>query len=151
MFGLGEFFYLNKLRPDFFSWNISVFKVYECGKLYFFCFYLSQNTSRLFIFIKYIIKQWNVKNLADVCTQCDVEMPIKNFAIKLVVSLSNLECKYKASEACKTTLNFLEKIPAHVIVLCRTGQSTQSVMTIFHLHLNINVVIDECIINSSFL
>ena len=38
MFGLGEFFYLNKLRPDFFSWNISVFKVYECGKLYFFAF-----------------------------------------------------------------------------------------------------------------
>ena len=28
-----------------------------------------------------------------------------------------------ASEACKTKLKFLEKIPVHVIVICRTGLS----------------------------
>ena len=29
-----------------------------------------------------------------------------------------------ASEACQTTPKFLEKIPAYVIVICRTGSST---------------------------
>ena len=39
----------------------------------------------------------------------------------------NSECnncksqRKSASEACRTTLNFLEEMPVYVIVLCRTG------------------------------
>ena len=50
MFGLGEFFYLNKLRPDFFSWNISVFKVNECGKLYFLLLFITKYFTTIHIY-----------------------------------------------------------------------------------------------------
>ena len=33
--------------------------------------------------------------ISNACTWCDVEMPIINFTIKFVISLSNLECKYR--------------------------------------------------------
>ena len=49
-----------------------------------------------------------------------------------------------ASEACKTTLKFLEKIPVYVTAICRNVVSDD-----YFSLLNINVVCDECIINSS--
>ena len=42
LFGLGEFFYLNKLQTRLFSWNISVFKVNECRKLYFLLLFITK-------------------------------------------------------------------------------------------------------------
>ena len=42
LFGLGDFFYLKKLRTRLFSWNISVFKVNECRKLYFLFLYITK-------------------------------------------------------------------------------------------------------------
>ena len=56
--------------------------------------------------------------------------------------IANYRYNYRASEACTTTLNFLEKIPVYVIIICKIGWSTQLVMTIFHLLLSINVVIE---------
>ena len=47
---------------------------------------------------------------------------ISNTYVLKNLSIKNLKRKLKmVIEACKTTLNFLEKIPVYVIVRCRTG------------------------------
>ena len=104
----GFFFYLNKLPTSLFSWNISVTDVNECRKLcflflfitkYFITIHIYQTVlSSLVYYIyfdepvckMYILKQQNGKYLAIACTsctQCDVEMPIKKFAITLLLFL----------------------------------------------------------------
>ena len=109
----GFFFYLNKLQTRLFSWNISVTDVNECRTLCFLFLFITKYFITIHIYQivlsplvyyiyfdelvckLYILKQQNGKCLAIVCTQCDVEMPIKTFATTFVIPLSNLECKYR--------------------------------------------------------
>ena len=56
-----------------------------------------------------------------VCTYV-FQTHISNTYVLKKLSIKNLKRKLKmVSEACKTTLNFLEKISVYVIVRCRTG------------------------------
>ena len=105
-------FFLFGLRARHFSWNNSVTEVNEYRKLYFLLLFITKYF-KLLILIKwwyfhrlctyldeqvcklYILKLLTIKNLANVCTWCDIEISFKNFAIKLVAPLWNLECKYR--------------------------------------------------------
>ena len=110
LFGLGEFFYFNKLPTRLFSWNISVFKVSECRILYFLRLFITKyfmtiHTYQIMIFSLvhldepvckfYTLKQQNVKNQPTSVHSAMLKCPLKNFAIKFVISLSNMECKYR--------------------------------------------------------
>ena len=63
LFGLGEFFYFNKLPTRLFSWNISIFKVSECRIFYFLRLFITKyfmtiHTYQIMIFSPLLYWSW---------------------------------------------------------------------------------------------